>query len=153
MVTSSVGQSSHGPVSVTILADLLNYLEMEGCGQVGVDLFETTLREDPDTQLILVEIDAGFATEIPLNQFHDGWMRDTIGLQLMARGAPDDSRMPRNFGQHAYNKLIRVMYADLGDTRVQSIVPISPVRAIGRDDDHRYMFTAEFRMDITRRDI
>lgn len=76
------------------------------------------------------------------------WALDFPSMQVMVRGNPGDYVAARNKMQAAKDALLGLPSQDIGDTRWVSVLMIGDWNWLGRDENNRPMFSANFSLII-----
>lgn len=130
---------------MSVLDEIGKYLEDEGVGTVGTDLFLGFLPDTPAACVALQEYSAsppspGFG--VP------GIQHETPGVQVLARGTPEDYDGPRAKAEAAYKALAKVQGQTLTSAASSAaylmvLAQQSPF-VLDRDAEMRVIFAANF---------
>jgi hypothetical protein len=118
-----------------MLHDIALYLQSQGVGTAGVDIFESYLPPKPDKVLALYET-GGSESELAA-------AIDRPTFQVMARAKTWDEA--RAFAFQAYDKLNGLSEQVLNGTRYLLIVSTSGFLSAGLDESGRPLCTVNFR--------
>jgi hypothetical protein len=124
-----------------ILDELAAHVVADGLGTLGVDFFLHVAPDDPEEITVLTE----YAGDDPV------WIQDddkieieNARVQLMTRSArPEVCRLQ---AERVYQSLMRIKNETLNGTRILWCQPVDTPAMLGRDDNGRFMTTANFRV-------
>lgn len=130
------------------LLDELGLGTYEADGLPGGDIFHTALAAEPDEALAVARY-AG-----PESDSENPW--DEVNIQVRVRGTAVDARVAELRAQAVYDAVHGLGFRHLtpGGTWLQLVVGTQggPIY-IGRDQNGRHEYTANFRCDVQRSDI
>ena len=129
-----------------LLEDVGVYLQQQGLGTIAVTLFYGGHPDTPDDELTLFEY-SGPAPEFENSEEPFAWERPS--LQLASRAV--DPLTARNFVRNAWSVLIPLKNVWLIDdqgkkTRYREINPLQSPYQVGRDDNRRFLWVANFQI-------
>jgi len=124
-----------------MLDDIAAFLEAEGVGVVGTDIFKAIHPDTaPETSMTIYE----YAGRPPMDQFGEDDVPsiERPGLQVIARSP--NYQDARNFLQDAYNALCKIANEVLGTTLYERVQPVQSPFPMGRDANSRALVTVNF---------
>lgn len=127
---------------MALLDELASYIEAEGHGTVGTDIFKSFMPATPDACVAVYETggsspDLGFGSTTV--RF------ENPSVQILARGAAEDYTGPRTKAQSVWDSLVAVQAPQqLSGTSYNLIIPLQSPFPIGPDENKRQLISANF---------
>ncbi len=113
-----------------LLEQVTAYLQTEGVGTVGTDLFWNLMPDQPDAVTVVREY-GGLAPVVT----HDDAVYERPRIQITCRA--QTYAEARAQAERCWDALRRVRNRTIAGTRYLAITPLGPVFPIRRDDDQR----------------
>lgn len=127
---------------MTILEVVGNFLEDNGFGTLGTDIFLGILPESPDACIGVFE----YGGQTPMFTMGTAGIQvDMPSLQIQVRATRDDYPTARDEAESARQLLAKVTNQTIEGIRVLRIEPSSSIVPIGVDENHRPVISANFR--------
>lgn len=125
-----------------VLQDLTLFLEQQGIGTRGTDIFYGNMPPTPDAVVVLYEYGGVSETDMGRGRIRAEYPM----VQVAVRGARQDYDTPRT-----RIKAVLDAFATIGDTLVNGVTygevtPSGAVRDAGEDDNLRQIFTCNLRV-------
>lgn len=125
----------------TILEAVGDYLQAEGYGTQGTDIFLAVMPETPDACVAVYE-NAGNRPEFTMGSAP--WAVDRPLIQVICRGARSDYPTTRNTAEAIRALLGSVMNTTLSSVPILRIEPQGSVVPMGEDENQRPMVSVNF---------
>ncbi len=125
---------------MSVVEAIADYLQAQGRGTVGTDIFIGLMPDSPDTSVTVYE-SAGPGT---IQTFGGGVALDRVSIQISVRGVRDDYPTARNRAVTIRDTLASVTEVTQGSVRFVRLDPTGYVNSIGRDEEDRPVFTINF---------
>lgn len=128
---------------MSLLDDLMAYLQAEGVATEGTDLFAAALLDDqPDDVTVLFETSGAPDRD---NFGGDGSpVIRRAGVQVRARSGPWDYVTAKARCEAARAALVRIANEDLSGTRYLRVQQVNGPLPLGRDESERWSVVANF---------
>jgi hypothetical protein len=121
-----------------VLDDIASYLQTQGVGTVGTDLFKAMLPDTPDACVAVLE----FGGDEPVDTYSvtAGTIKvERPALQIICRAAQDDYSAARTKAESAYKQLHNLGPATLSGTVYLGVKAREAPFTLGRDSNGRWL--------------
>ena len=130
---------------MTILEAVGDYLQSEGHGTLGTDLFLAVMPASPDACVCVFET-PGFAPQFTMGSAV--WAVDQPGLQVICRGERGDYPGARDKADAVRAELAAVLEQTVSGVHVMRIAPDGAVMPMGEDENGRPMLSVNFSCQV-----
>jgi hypothetical protein len=129
---------------MSILEAVGQYLEDQGFGVQGTNIWLSRMLPDPDVSVAVYE----YAGRPPIETMKAGLAIEQPSLQVVVRAGRDDYPTARDKAEAIRQSLCLVTDQTLSGLRVLRIMPRSSVNPIGLDDKDRPMLSVDYEVQI-----
>ena len=121
-----------------VLDDVATYLQTQGIGTIGTNLFKGSLPDSPDALVALIEV--GGDAPIDVLSMAAGTIKvERPVIRVVARAGQDDYQAARTKAASAYQQLHGLTGQTLSGTRYLTIEARHPPFNLGRDENGRWL--------------
>jgi len=133
-----------------LLDEVASYLDTEGLGTVGTDIFKGLLPDTPDACVALIET-GGQASENVLSSAVGAPAWEAPSFQVICRAGRRDYSTARTKANDVFKKLDGLVNTTLSSVRYLSIFAIQAPFALPRDDQERPLlaFNCAVKKDVS----
>jgi hypothetical protein len=125
-----------------LLDEIGTYLQAQGVGTVGTDLFQGLMPDDVDAVVSIYETPG--ASPIYVHDDVTGIKLEQPRLAVWARGVREDYAAPRQKAEDVVTALAAVRNQTLSGTRYLRVRVTQPPFLLRRDDNDRVVIAANF---------
>lgn len=122
---------------------LAQYLQAQGQGTYGTNIFADFMPESPDTLTSLTQ----YGGAPPPHIMMSGQYSSSARIQLHSRAGADDADAARTRIWDAYSTLLAITELQQGAVRIINVSPAADPELLEHDDRHRVLFVAN--LDVT----
>lgn len=130
---------------MTILEAVGDYLQAQGQGTLGTNIFLAVMPESPDSCVCVFET-AGFAPQFTMGAA--AWAVDQPGIQVICRGPRGNYPAARDKADAIRGLLGAVVDSTLSSVNVMRIAPDGAVLSMGEDENGRPMVSVNFSCQV-----
>lgn len=129
----------------TVLEAIGNYLQAQGHGTQGTDIFLGRMPTSPDACIAVYE----YGGAAPLFTFGSAATAvDRPSIQVMCRAARDDYPAARNKAKDIRSLLGAITNTTLSSIAILRVEPIGSVNPLGPDENDRPLVTVNFQVHV-----